>query len=242
MNRVVDLLVDVASLEAGRVVPKPVEVDVRDLLDARLDAWRGRAPERADDLRRRVAGGLPTVVVDREWCGKALDELIDNALKFSAPGTAVTLSATRAPDGSRVRVAVRDAGPGIAPADQELLFTSFEQVDGSATRRVGGLGPRAVVRPPGRRRRRLPAHDDLAGRAGERVRARPARGCPRAAAPAQSRVASSAAVSPGARSGPVTRSSAAPSRPRSRSTAALPPPRTTPTTMRTSRRSAWPAA
>jgi signal transduction histidine kinase len=39
-----------------------------------------------------------------------------------------------------VRVGVRDAGPGIAEADQRTLFTSFEQVDGSATRRVGGLG------------------------------------------------------------------------------------------------------
>ncbi len=139
MNRVVDLLVDVASLEAGRVVPRPVDVDVRQLLDSRLEAWRAKAPERADDLRRRVGAGLPSVHVDPEWVGKALDELIDNAVKYSPAGASITLAATVAPDG-RVRVAVRDTGPGIAEADQALLFTSFEQVDGSATRRVGGLG------------------------------------------------------------------------------------------------------
>jgi signal transduction histidine kinase len=77
-------------------------------------------------------------MVDPTWLGKALDELIDNAVKHTPAGTAITLTATRMED--TVRVGVRDAGPGIAEADQRALFTSFEQVDGSATRRVGGLG------------------------------------------------------------------------------------------------------
>ncbi|MCW2681463.1 MAG: domain S-box, partial [Frankiales bacterium] len=140
MNRVVDLLVDVASIEAGRVQVSPKDVDVRSLLDARLEAWRTRAPERADDLRRRVSAGLPTVHVDATWVSKALDELIDNAVKYTAPGTPITLVAAPAPGTSSVRVSVRDAGPGIPEAAQGSLFTSFEQVDGSATRRVGGLG------------------------------------------------------------------------------------------------------
>jgi PAS domain S-box-containing protein len=140
MNRVVDLLVDVAALEAGRVSVSPRPVPVRDLLDARLGAWQERAPLRAADLKRRVAAGLPHVDVDPMWVGKALDELLDNAVKYTPVGTAVTLAAAWSPDGSRVRVSVRDAGPGIAEADQKALFTSFEQVDGSATRRVGGLG------------------------------------------------------------------------------------------------------
>ena len=139
MNRVVDLLVDVAAIEAGRVTTTPRPVDARDLLDARLEHWRRRAPERADDLRRRVGSGLPPVLVDPTWVGKALDELIDNAVKYTPAGTAITLTAA-AVDGGAVRVAVRDGGPGIAPADQEALFSSFAQVDGSATRRVGGLG------------------------------------------------------------------------------------------------------
>ncbi|HUR15215.1 MAG TPA: ATP-binding protein [Mycobacteriales bacterium] len=137
MNRVVDLLVDVASIEAGRVHISPREVEVRSLLDARLTAWQSRAPYR--DFKKRVAGGLPKAHVDPSWLAKALDELIDNAVKY-APTGPVTLTASLSPDGDHVRVTVKDAGPGISAEDQARLFTSFEQVDGSATRRVGGLG------------------------------------------------------------------------------------------------------
>ncbi len=140
MNRVVDLLVDVAAIEAGRVSVNPRPVAVRELLDVRLAAWNKRAPARAGDLKRRAATGLPKVYVDPTWIGKALDEFIDNAVKYSAPGTSITLLAAWSPDRTRVRLSVKDAGPGIAEDDQATLFTSFEQVDGSATRRVGGLG------------------------------------------------------------------------------------------------------
>jgi two-component system sensor histidine kinase VicK len=140
MNRVVDLLVDVAAIEAGRVHATPRPVAVRELLDGCRSDWQQRAPQRGKDLRRRVAGGLPKVLVDPTWVRKALDELLDNAVKYTSAGTAITLVGTLAPGGRHVRVSVRDAGPGIAEADQARLFTSFEQVDGSATRRVGGLG------------------------------------------------------------------------------------------------------
>jgi two-component system sensor histidine kinase VicK len=137
MNRVVDLLVDVASVEAGRVHVAPRAVAVKELLDARIAAWQARAPQRT--FKRRVAGGLPKVMVDPSWVAKALDELIDNAVKHTSSGP-ITLTAAPTVDGSRVRVTVKDAGPGISEADQARLFTSFEQVDGSATRKVGGLG------------------------------------------------------------------------------------------------------
>jgi PAS domain S-box-containing protein len=138
MGRVVDLLVDVAAIEAGRVTVSPRPVAVQELVDGRLAAWRAKAPARAADLTRRLSAGLPPVMVDPTWVGKALDELIDNAVKYTPQGTAITLTARL--NGGAVRVAVRDAGPGIAEDDRRTLFTSFEQVDGSATRRVGGLG------------------------------------------------------------------------------------------------------
>ncbi len=135
MSRVVDLLVDVAAMEAGRVVPAPAAVAVAGLVDRRIAEWRSRAPEVV--LRRRVAAGLPMVLVDEMWVGKALDELLDNAAKYAGDG-AITVSA--ALEGTVVRLAVRDTGPGISAVAQQALFSDFEQVDGSATRSVGGLG------------------------------------------------------------------------------------------------------
>jgi signal transduction histidine kinase len=140
MTRVVDLIVDVAAIDAGRVSWAPREVSVGSWVDERLALWRKRAPERADDLRRRVAARLPDLLVDPVWLGKAVDELVDNALKHSPAGTPVTLFAAASPDGSTVRVGVKDAGPGVDPEALPELFTDFRQVDGSATRRVGGLG------------------------------------------------------------------------------------------------------
>ncbi|HVF19425.1 MAG TPA: ATP-binding protein [Mycobacteriales bacterium] len=137
MSRVVDLLVDVAALEAGRVIPAPAAVSIKDVIDHRLELWRVRAPDR--EFRRRIGASLPMVVVDEEWLAKALDELIDNAVKYAGDGSVVTLSASSEGAG-RVRLAVRDNGPGIPAEAQSHLFTDFEQVDGSATRSVGGLG------------------------------------------------------------------------------------------------------
>ena len=136
MSRVVDLLVDVASLEAGRVEPELVPMKVGTFVDERVAAWRKREPSR--EFRRRVAARLPDVLIDPAWVAKAFDELADNAVKYSAD--AITFAATLAEDGRHVRLTVRDSGEGIPDDRRAALFTPFEQVDGSATRAVGGLG------------------------------------------------------------------------------------------------------
>jgi two-component system phosphate regulon sensor histidine kinase PhoR len=139
MSRVVDLLVDVAAIEAGRVQAEVLPLAVDRYVTERLDAARARYPERADDLRRRVATGLPQVAVDPRWLAKALDEFVDNAVKHTPAGTSITLFGEGGARG-RVRVGVRDNGPGIDPEALPGLFTDFVQADGSATREVGGLG------------------------------------------------------------------------------------------------------
>jgi len=141
MSRAVELLVDVAALEAGRVQDERKSIVVRAYVDERVDKWRERYPERAADIKRRVAGKLPSVDIDRHWVGRALDELVDNAVKYTQPGTPITVVAAMADDGSqRVRIGIRDSGAGFDPAMTAELIGDFSQADASETRRVGGLG------------------------------------------------------------------------------------------------------
>jgi len=139
MQRVVDLLVDVAALDAGRVHATLEPVRVGPFVDGVLADWRQRVPERAGDLGRRVARGLPPVETDPHWLARAVDELVDNAIKYTPAGTAVTLTASAEGPGL-VRLGVRDAGPGLDPEHRDALLTDFSQVDGSATRAHSGLG------------------------------------------------------------------------------------------------------
>jgi two-component system, OmpR family, phosphate regulon sensor histidine kinase PhoR len=141
MSRAVELLVDVAALEGGRVVPQHTRVTARSFVDERIQVWKGRYPERAGDFKRRVATKLPPLDIDRHWVGRALDEFADNAVKYTDPGTTITVTAGTADgDASAVRIAVKDAGPGFDPQRAAELVGDFSQADASETRRVGGLG------------------------------------------------------------------------------------------------------
>jgi signal transduction histidine kinase len=141
MSRAVELLVDVAALEGGRVAPERSAVRVRGFVDDRVETWKQRYPERAGDFKRRVAGKLPAVDIDERWVQRALDELADNAVKYTPAKSAITVVASLTDDGSgRVRLALVDAGPGFDIESTGDLVADFAQADASETRRVGGLG------------------------------------------------------------------------------------------------------
>jgi PAS domain S-box-containing protein len=139
LSRAVDLLVDVATLEAGRVAPVRRSVPVDTILAERLAAWKERFPDRAADLRHQAQLGLPDLDVDPYWLDKALDELMDNAVKYSPAGSRITIAAGATPDGL-VRLSVRDNGPGVDTSRLAELLGDFSQADGSETRSSGGMG------------------------------------------------------------------------------------------------------
>jgi signal transduction histidine kinase len=86
----------------------------------------------------RVDAAEGQVVADEDRVVQTLINLIGNAIKFSPPGSAVTLSAV--PDGKLVHFAVRDQGRGVPENRLEVIFERFEQVDSSDARAKAGSG------------------------------------------------------------------------------------------------------
>ena len=140
MERVISQLVNFATIVGGRLTLDPQPIAVRGALDEVVARWTERAGS-THQIVRRVSAGTPQVLADRTYLLQSLDELVDNAVKYSPGGGKVTLSA--GPLGCRciqVRISVTDQGVGI-PADRlESIFDDFSQGDASATRRFGGLG------------------------------------------------------------------------------------------------------
>jgi PAS domain S-box-containing protein len=143
LERVITQLVSFATAAAGRLEPRSEPSSPRPILDDALMRWADRLPE-THTLDRRVARGTPDLLVDRRYIDQSIDELIDNAVKYSPDGGRITLTAEAvAPAngrGERVRLSVTDRGVGVPDERLGIIFGDFEQADGSATREFGGLG------------------------------------------------------------------------------------------------------
>lgn len=131
--------VQLASVDAGKVKIKPERFDLGEL--ARVVFAECEAALGAKGLRGAVE--VPpdgcAVTTDHKKVRRVLKSLVDNAVKFTATGE-VAVSVKPAADGRSVTVKVRDTGIGIDEADRKVIFERFRQVDGSSTRRFGGLG------------------------------------------------------------------------------------------------------
>jgi PAS domain S-box-containing protein len=137
LERVITQLVNFATMAAGRLEPTPSPVSTRAALDDAVRRWADRVAD-GHVVERRIARGTPDLLVDRRLLDLSLDELIDNAVKYSPEGGRISVSA-RADEGM-VEVAVTDRGVGIDADRIDEVFGDFAQGDGSSTREFGGLG------------------------------------------------------------------------------------------------------
>jgi signal transduction histidine kinase len=136
---IIDDILDMSNLEAGRLALECEETDVGELARAAAEQVRASAAERGLALEIEVAEDTPLVPADRRRVRQVLAHLLSNALKFTPEGgrVRVTVGADGA-DG--VRVAVADTGIGI-PADKlEAVLGAFGQVEGAFARSRGGAG------------------------------------------------------------------------------------------------------
>jgi signal transduction histidine kinase len=129
-------VLDTSRIDAGTFTFRFSDVDLGELVRDSVAAARLTSDEVG--LRADVQEPLPSVRGDAERLRQVLMNLLDNAIKYSPAGDEVQVRAYA--ENGRVRVDVRDSGPGIAREDQRLIFEKFGRVTTGNTRPGTGLG------------------------------------------------------------------------------------------------------
>lgn len=137
LERVVSDVLAAARLEKGALPLRPEATDVKNLVDKAVSKFRSAHPEHRLDVDAPGLSG--ELCADPALLRRALDNVLDNAAKYTPPGVGpIVLHAETASGG--VEFEVRDPGIGIAPEDLPHVFTPFFRGDRSRTRATGGAG------------------------------------------------------------------------------------------------------
>lgn len=138
LSDMVDDLLDLAKIEAGRISISPAWFDMFDLFAALRGMFRPIVDTGAVDLIFEAPSGLPKLYSDDKKLTQILRNFISNALKFTQQGE-VRVSA-RLENADEVRFAVSDTGIGIPPEMHGELFEDFSQIDSPLQKRLRGTG------------------------------------------------------------------------------------------------------
>jgi two-component system cell cycle sensor histidine kinase PleC len=132
-------LLDVAKIEAGRMEIEPRALDARRIFDSALRIAGTRARERQQQLLIRIDPDAPVLYADERALKQILLNLVSNAVKFTPEGGRIVVAASRSPQGD-FQIMVEDNGPGIAREKLERVFMPFNQVNNRYDRQGGGTG------------------------------------------------------------------------------------------------------
>jgi CheY-like chemotaxis protein/two-component sensor histidine kinase len=132
-------LLDLAKIEAGKVAVKPSEFEVANLFSALRGMLRPLLVSNAVNLVFDDPAGIPLMLTDEGKVSQILRNFISNAIKFTECGE-VRVSAALSEDGRSVAFSVADTGIGIAQEDQARIFEEFSQLDNPIQTQVKGTG------------------------------------------------------------------------------------------------------
>jgi PAS domain S-box-containing protein len=138
MNRLIQDLLDVASIEAGRLSLERARQSAPALVSQAVRMFEVEASHRGVKLESSAPADLPLVFVDASRIVQVLGNLLNNALKFTPDGGRVAVRAEG--KGGTVIFSVSDSGPGIPLADQPRVFDRYWQSRRTANKRGTGLG------------------------------------------------------------------------------------------------------
>jgi PAS domain S-box-containing protein len=136
IQRMVSSLLDISRLESGQRIADQNAVDPAALIKEALHDVQQTADRRNQKIEEKLPAALPLIWVDVDMIHRVLINLLENAIKFSPSGGVIKLGAQV--DGTFVKIAVKDQGPGIAAGDQQRIFDKFTRL-GDKTQ-PSGLG------------------------------------------------------------------------------------------------------
>jgi two-component system cell cycle sensor histidine kinase PleC len=132
-------LLDVAKIEAGRMEIAPTPLNVKSTLEGALKIIGVKARERRQELVIEVRPDAPELYADERALKQILINLASNSVKFTPEGGRIAIIASTASCGA-FQIMVEDNGPGIPPEKLDRIFTPFSQVDNRYDRQAGGTG------------------------------------------------------------------------------------------------------
>ncbi len=138
LTRLVNDLQELWRAEAKQITLKRESVDMTALVSTAIKRYTIAAGERGIELRLEADPIVPPVTTDRDRFVEVLDNLLSNAVRYTADGTVVTVYVRTDPEA--VTVSVVDQGPGLTDEQRERVFERFYRVDPSRSRALGGSG------------------------------------------------------------------------------------------------------
>lgn len=138
LSEIINDLLDLAKIEAGKIVVRVTDFSIADLLSALRGIFRPLFSTTHVTLQINEPADLIMMRSDEGRISQILRNLVSNALKFTERGE-VRVSCEGLEDGW-LTCSVSDTGVGIAPENLEMIFRDFTQIDGSVQRRVRGTG------------------------------------------------------------------------------------------------------
>jgi two-component system, sensor histidine kinase and response regulator len=141
LMQIISDILDISKIQAGKMVLRPKEFWLRDLIATTVGAFVHPAREKNLRINSNVHSAIPEVLLgDATLLKRVLEILLGNAIKFTASGE-VSLEVTMSPENfEKLHFQVNDTGIGIAADQQRRIFEPFTQVDASSRREYGGTG------------------------------------------------------------------------------------------------------
>lgn len=138
--RLINEILDLSKIEAGRIETVARAFAVRDLIDTAVATVAPLANDKGLKLLVEVAPDVPPAHTDDAKLKQILLNLLSNAVKFTERGSVTIRAAGSDRAGGWLTIEVQDTGIGIAPEDQPTVWEEFRQIDGSLARQYEGTG------------------------------------------------------------------------------------------------------